>query len=167
VRRRAEMAILAYGFAGGVWNGDSVGNYGRSAYMQTSTIQLPFNICLSGYCSNVLTVGTDGYMTYNDLTTGTAVTMAAYRGQDGQLYIYPGNNGVYYRIAGTTGQRSLTVAWYAGTNNQGYEQNHFTITNFEGTGTLKYKYYNIIQCQNTGGAAPPQASAYLNIGKRA
>jgi len=56
---------------------------------------------------------------YDD-QTGQQVFAAAYSGQGGGSYIYPWNNGVFYRVAGDVGYRSLVISWYAGTNYQGF-----------------------------------------------
>lgn len=142
----------------GAWSGDTVGTNPTPVYQTTATVSLPLSVCVDGLCNSVITVGTDGYFQYTDSTTSKPEYVSAFSGQDPHLYIYSSSNGVFYRIAGTVGSRSLVLAWYAGTYNQGYEQEHFTITYFEGTGELQFKYYDIIQ----NGA---QASAYVQISK--
>lgn len=102
-------------------------------------------------------MGTDGYIVYNDATTNSLVVLNAFTWQGGGLYIYPGVNGVFYRIAGSVGARSLVVSWYAGTFEQGAEQNHFTVTFFENAQVAQLKYYDVVQAQ-------PQAFAYIQIG---
>ncbi|GAB1744258.1 hypothetical protein NU219Hw_g1405t1 [Hortaea werneckii] len=141
----------------GEWSGDTLGNNPSPHYQEEAVIQLPFPVCLAGYCSSVITVGTDGYIVYNDATTNSLVLLNAFTWQGGGLYIYPGVNGVFYRIAGPVGARSLVFSWYAGTFDQGAEQNHFTITLFENAQVAQLKYYDVVQVQ-------PQAFAYLQLG---
>ncbi|RMY48018.1 hypothetical protein D0863_15488 [Hortaea werneckii] len=141
----------------GEWSGDTLGNNPSPHYQEEAVIQLPFPVCLGGYCSPVITVGTDGYIVYTDATTNSLVVLNAFTWQGGGLYIYPGVNGVFYRIAGPVGARSLVVSWYAGTFEQGAEQNHFTITLFENAQVAQLKYYDVVQAQ-------PQAFAYIQIG---
>ncbi|KAI6880176.1 hypothetical protein KC325_g7425 [Hortaea werneckii] len=140
----------------GQWSGDTLGDNRYPHYQEEATIQLPFPVCLGGYCSPVITVGTDGYIVYNDITTNSLV-LNAFTWQGGGLYIYSGVNGIFYRIAGPVGARSLVFSWYAGTYEQGAEQNHFTITLFENAQVAQLKYYDVVQAQ-------PQAFAYIQLG---
>ncbi|RMY56637.1 hypothetical protein D0864_13618 [Hortaea werneckii] len=141
----------------GEWSGDTLGDNRETHYQEEAIIQLPFPVCLGGYCSPVITVGTDGYIVYNDATTNSLVVLNAFTWQGSGLYIYPGANGVFYRIAGPVGARSLVFSWYAGTYEQGAEQNHFTITLFENAQVAQLKYYDVVQAQ-------PQAFAYIQLG---
>ncbi|KAI7191123.1 hypothetical protein KC363_g4033, partial [Hortaea werneckii] len=141
----------------GQWSGDTLGDNRYPHYQEEATIQLPFPVCLGGYCSPVITVGTDGYIVYNDITTNSLVVLNAFTWQGGGLYIYSGVNGIFYRIAGPVGARSLVFSWYAGTYEQGAEQNHFTITLFENAQVAQLKYYDVVQAQ-------PQAFAYIQLG---
>ncbi|RMY78687.1 hypothetical protein D0862_13319 [Hortaea werneckii] len=141
----------------GEWSGDTLGDNPSPHHQEEAVIQLPFPVCLGGYCSPVITVGTDGYIVYNDATTNSLVLLNAFTWQGGGLYIYPGVNGVFYRIAGPVGARSLVFSWYAGTFDQGAEQNHFTITLFENAQVAQLKYYDVVQVQ-------PQAFAYIQLG---
>ncbi|RMZ13507.1 hypothetical protein D0860_02510 [Hortaea werneckii] len=130
----------------GEWSGDTLGDNRETHYQEEAVIQLPFPVSLGGYCSPVITVGTDGYIVYNDATTNSLPI------------IYLGANGVFYRIAGPVGARSLVFSWYAGTYEQGAEQNHFTITLFENAQVAQLKYYDVVQAQ-------PQAFAYIQLGE--
>ncbi|KAI7287638.1 hypothetical protein KC345_g427 [Hortaea werneckii] len=141
----------------GEWSGDTLGDNRETHYQEEAVIQLPFPVCLGGYCSPVITVGTDGYIVYSDATTNSLVVLNAFTRQGSGLYIYPGANGVFYRIAGPFGARSLVFSWYAGTYEQGAEQNHFTITLFENAQVAQLKYYDVVQAQ-------PQAFAYIQLG---
>ncbi|KAI7679911.1 hypothetical protein KC319_g2497 [Hortaea werneckii] len=143
----------------GEWSGDTLGDNRETHYQEEAIIQLPFPVCLGGYCSPVITVGTDGYIVYNDATTNSLVVLNAFTWQGSGLYIYPGANGVFYRIAGPVGARSLVFSWYAGTYEQGAEQNHFTITLFENAQVAQLKYYDVVQAQ-------PQAFAYIQLGEK-
>ncbi|KAK5739293.1 hypothetical protein LTR17_005399 [Elasticomyces elasticus] len=138
-----DPAYTAFTPIWGAWNGDSMdpNNPNGGAYMVEAAIQLPFSICLGGYCSSVLTVGTDGYVYYNDDATSTQVYLSIYSGQGFGMYVYPYNNGIFYRVAGTPGARSVVISWYTGTYAEGYEQNHYTITLYENVGVAQYKYY--------------------------
>ncbi|RMZ20446.1 hypothetical protein D0859_15556 [Hortaea werneckii] len=142
----------------GEWSGDTLGDNRETHYQEEAIIQLPFPVCLGGYCSPVITVGTDGYIVYNDATTNALVVLNAFTWQGSGLYIYPGVNGVFNRIAGPVGARSLVFSWYAGTYEQGAEQNHFTITLFENAQVAQLKYYDVVQAQ-------PQAFAYIQLGE--
>lgn len=46
----------------GVWNGDSVGDLGYSVAYAEKTLQIPFEMTIGGQSSNVITVGTNGYV---------------------------------------------------------------------------------------------------------
>ncbi|KAK3634957.1 hypothetical protein LTR56_005793 [Elasticomyces elasticus] len=78
-----DPAYTAFTPIWGAWNGDSMdpNNPNGGAYMVETAIQLPFSICLGGYCSSVLTVGTDGYVYYNDDATSTQIYLSIYSGQ--------------------------------------------------------------------------------------
>lgn len=154
---RAQIFSDCITLLGGEWSGDTLGDNRETHYQEEAIIQLPFPVCLGGYCSPVITVGTDGYIVYNDATTNSLVVLNAFTWQGSGLYIYPGANGVFYRIAGPVGARSLVFSWYAGTYEQGAEQNHFTITLFENAQVAQLKYYDVVQVQ-------PQAFAYIQLG---
>ncbi|KAH0276864.1 hypothetical protein KCU91_g3576, partial [Aureobasidium melanogenum] len=125
----------------GAWNGDSVGDAGSAAYGSETTLQIPFAMTIGGQSSNVITVGTNGY-----LKIGNTVRLTAFADQGDGLYIYSGNNGVFYRITGEAGSRAIVFSWYAGTLAWGHQQNHFTITYFEDRpGQVQYKYYDVVQ----------------------
>ncbi|KAK4902794.1 hypothetical protein LTR27_000733 [Elasticomyces elasticus] len=119
-----DPAYTAFTPIWGAWNGDSMdpNNPNGGAYMVEAAIQLPFSICLGGYCSSVLTMGADGYVYYNDDITSTQVYLSIYSGQGFGMYVYPYNNGIFYRVAGTPGARSVVISWYTGTYAEGYEQ---------------------------------------------
>ncbi|KAG9858240.1 hypothetical protein KCU98_g1048, partial [Aureobasidium melanogenum] len=124
----------------GVWNGDSVGDLGYAVSNSENTLQLPFEMTIGGQSSNVITVGTNGY-----LKIGNSVQLVAFMGQGGFLYLYGGNNGIFYRITGDPGSRAVVFSWYTGTYNWGHQQNHFTITYFEDRpGEVQYKYYDVV-----------------------
>ncbi|RMY55273.1 hypothetical protein D0863_13360 [Hortaea werneckii] len=152
-----DPAYTSFTSIWGEWSGDTLGDNRETHYQEEAIIQLPFPVCLGGYCSAVITVGTDGYIVYYDATTNSLVVLNAFTWQGSDLYIYPGANGVSYRIAGPVGARSLVFSWYAGTYEQGAEQNHFTITLFENAQVAQLKYYDVVQVQ-------PQAFAYIQLG---
>lgn len=95
----------------GVW--DSVngkpGNNPSPAYGSASTVQFPFSVCMFGTCSNVASVGTDGYISFSD------VTLSIYQGLGLGSYMYQGSYGLFYHVTGTAGSRELVFAWYTGT----------------------------------------------------
>jgi hypothetical protein len=125
----------------GTWeNGQIGGNQYAVAYAE-ATVQLPFSVGVGGILSNTIAVGSNGYISIQD------VYLYAFAGQGGGLYIYGGGsrNGVFYRIQGPVGQRTVVFSWYVGTNNYGHQQNHFTITLFENRpGYAQYKYYDVV-----------------------
>ncbi|KAK6004317.1 hypothetical protein QM012_008179 [Aureobasidium pullulans] len=115
------------------------------------TLQTPFELTIGGQSSNVITVGTNGY-----LKIGNSVQLIAFAGQGDFLYLYGGNNGVFYRITGEAGSRAIVFSWYAGTVRWGHQQNHFTVTYFEDRpGQVQYKYYDVVQ--------NPGPSAYAQV----
>ncbi|KAI4723998.1 hypothetical protein E4T49_08281 [Aureobasidium sp. EXF-10728] len=137
----------------GAWNGDTVGDIGYGIAGQEKTLQIPFQMTIGGQSSNVITVGVNGY-----IKIGNSVNLLAFSGQGGSLYLYGGNNGVFYRITGDSGSRAIVFSWYAGTYNWGHQQNHFTITYFEDRpGEVQFKYYDVVQDPG------PSATAALYI----
>lgn len=107
----------------------------------SSLLQLPFDICMYGTCSSLITVGTDGTISFSD------ITLSVYSNLGQGLYIYNGGtNGLYYRITGSNGSRQLTFAWYAATYNWGHQATHVMATYFEASpNQIQYKYYDAIQ----------------------
>lgn len=98
----------------GKWNGDTVGDLGYSVASREVTVQLPFAINIGKVSSNVLIVGTNGYVGAPTLTKlfqllltcriqvkigDSSTVLSAFAGQGGGLYIYGGTNGVFYRYA--------------------------------------------------------------------
>ncbi|KEQ57742.1 uncharacterized protein M437DRAFT_70548, partial [Aureobasidium melanogenum CBS 110374] len=118
-----------------------VGDAGRRYAFTEQTLQIPFEMSIGGQSSNVITVGTNGY-----LKIGNSATLVAFADQGQGLYIYNGGNGVFYRITGPEGSRAIVFSWYVGTYRYGHQQNHFTITYFEDRpGQVQYKYYDVVQ----------------------
>nr|POF15324.1 hypothetical protein CFP56_42213 [Quercus suber] len=125
----------------GSWQGDQLTNNQQAHYYEEAYIQIPFQMTVGSYSSNVITVGTNGY-----IKVGSNVQVNAFRGQGGGLYVYGGLNGVFYRIAGPVGSRQIVFSWFIGTVQFGHMQNHFTITYFENQpGKMQFKYYDVVQ----------------------
>ncbi|KAK5690645.1 hypothetical protein LTR97_012201 [Elasticomyces elasticus] len=131
-----DPAYTAFTPVWGVWDGDSI----------------PFSVCVSVYCGNTIHVGTDGYLYFRDtVQTNYGVTLGVFYGQSGGdvsggMYVYSGMttgkyDGIFYRVAGAVGTRSLVVSYYIGTRSFGNEQNHYNITLFEDVQVVAYKYY--------------------------
>lgn len=98
---------------------------------------------IGGVSSSVITVGTNGYVKVG--SDSNLAYLVPFTGEGGYLYVYTNANGVFYRITGTPGSRQLVVAWYVGTYNWGHQQNHFSLTYFEDSSTVQYKYYDVVQ----------------------
>ncbi|KAK5686081.1 hypothetical protein LTS10_002195 [Elasticomyces elasticus] len=149
------------------WSGASPSQFsGYVPYSMTSQITLPFPVCFAGICNTVVTVAVDSSVKWVDSQTSVAVQLFAYAGRDGGLQVTAGYQGVFYRIAGVSGSRSLVIAWYTSTvtyaeelsesdtlsefpqasvaltNPSGVALGHFTITIFEGLPFVLYKYYD-------------------------
>jgi hypothetical protein len=129
----------------GTWENGEIGiNNGVVGYGVSSDIELPFSVGIGGQLSSTVTVGVDGYINI------AGNTLNAFTGQGGGLYLYGGvpngDDGLFYRVAGVPGARTVVFSWYAGTLNFGHNQNHFTVTLFENLpGYVQYKYYDIIE----------------------
>jgi hypothetical protein len=135
----------------GRWSDGQIQDNQYSVSGSEASVQLPFPVTISGQTSNSIRVGTNGY-----IAIGSA-HLYAFAGQGSGLYIYGGRNGVFYRIAGDVGSRTVVVSWYAGTYNYGHQQNHFTVTLFENRpGYVQYKYYDVVM--------QPDPSAYVALG---
>jgi hypothetical protein len=128
----------------GVWENGQIGINSDPEYDQSVSITLPFPVGISGQLSNTVSVNTDGYLEIG------YTQLYALRGQGGGLYVYSGppngDNGIFYRVAGDVGSRTVVFSWYTGTINYGSQQSHFTITLFENRpGYVQYRYYDVIQ----------------------
>lgn len=112
-----------------------------AVYGSSSTVQLPFQMCMFGTCSNVISLGTDGYISFSD------VTLSVYSKLGNGLYLYRGGpHGLFYRITGDVGSRELTLAWYGATVSWGHQSTHVTATYFEALpNQIQYKYYDAVQ----------------------
>jgi hypothetical protein len=129
----------------GAWANGQIGNNQYSVAGAEASVQLPFSVSVGGSTSNVLRVGTNGYINIVNSY------LYAFAGQGSGLYVYGGFNGVFYRIAGDVGSRTVVVSWYVGTYNYGHQQNHFTITLFENRpGYVQYKYYDVVMQPGPG-----------------
>lgn len=137
-------SYLAWNSIFGAWdvnNGQPMPNPDSGIYGRSSTLQLPFDFCMYGTCTRVVSLGVDAYISFGD------VLMSVFTELGGGLYIYPDTpHGVFYRITGDVGSRQLTFAWYTATISWGHQQSHITATYFEDKpNQIQYKYYDAIQ----------------------
>ncbi|KAF7192237.1 hypothetical protein HII31_06269 [Pseudocercospora fuligena] len=139
----------------GTWVNQAPGtNPSGSGFQSEVAVQFPMTLCIAGRCNSVLTIGTDGYLYFTDSWTGQQVVLNIFRGMG--LYLYGGGNGIYYRITGSQGSRQIVISWFASTYQYGHETNHFTVTFFEGSGTIQLKYFDVVQVD-------PRAYASISI----
>ncbi|GME48836.1 Carbohydrate-binding protein [Neofusicoccum parvum] len=136
-------ALLAWTALYGAWD-STLGQPGSNpsvAYGQATTLQLPFSTCAFGTCSAVLNVGTDGYITFGD------VSLNVYSGLGSGLYMYRGApHGVFTRVSGAAGSRRVNIAWYSATNAWGHQSTHVAATLFEDrSGVVQFRYYDVVQ----------------------
>lgn len=125
----------------GKWENGDLGDNQYSVSGAVSTLQLPFAVGVGGKLSTTVMVGTNGYVFIPSSNT----YLYAFSGQGSGLYVYGGRNGVFYRIAGPVGSRTVVFSWYVGTYNYGHQQNHFTVTLFEDRPNyVQYKYYDVV-----------------------
>jgi hypothetical protein len=139
----------------GTWTNGQLSGNPYAAAEEEASVQLPFQVGVGGQLSNVISVGINGYINI------AGNTLYPFSGQGYGLYLYGGGsaNGVFYRVAGDAGSRSVVISWYAGTYQYGHQQNHFTVTLFENRpGYVLYKYYDIIMQPN------PSATIAISIG---
>ncbi|KAF1356711.1 hypothetical protein BDV97DRAFT_394603 [Delphinella strobiligena] len=142
----------------GAW--DSVNGQPASnpavAWLSASTVQLPFNVCMFGTCTSVLSVGTDGVIKFGN------IVLSVYSGHGYTAYMYAGGRyGLFYRITGEVGSRELVFAWYTGTYDWGHQSRHFTMTFSEDdSNQVQYKYYDAVQAASYD----EYANVYVQIG---
>ena len=99
------------------WDGDAprVNDHGDSR--DDTELQIPFQVCVANVCSDTFTINTDGYAILRDSQGGQAVQLSVFEGMSGSGdFVYPGNSGVFYRVAGQPGARSVVLAWYTSTD---------------------------------------------------
>ncbi|KAF4543528.1 Carbohydrate-binding protein [Lasiodiplodia theobromae] len=137
-------ALFAWTPLVGAWdstNGQPASNPSGAHYAQAYTAQLPFSVCAFGTCSDVISVGTDGYVSFSD------VQLHAYSNLGNGIYIYPGGaHGVFYRVSGAVGSRRLTLAWYGATISWGHQSTHVSLEFREDESNVVYfKYFDVTQ----------------------
>ncbi|OJD32501.1 carbohydrate-binding-like protein [Diplodia corticola] len=145
-------ALYSWTALAGAWdgtNGQPASNPTGAHYGESYTAQLPFSVCAFGSCTSVLSVGTDGYVSWGD------VAIHAYTNLGYGIYIYPGGaHGVFYRVSGSVGSRRLTIAWYGATIAWGHQSTHVTMEFREDESNAVYfKYFDVTQDASYGNRA--------------
>jgi len=110
------------------------------------SLQLPLTICFAGKCNSMVYIYGYGQIIIQEQTTPAGsnnIQIVAMAGlsQSDEIAIGVGNYGIFYRVAGPPGNRSVTFAWYMNTAGDSSAKNHFTITMFESRPVAQYKYY--------------------------
>ncbi|OMP85174.1 hypothetical protein BK809_0000274 [Diplodia seriata] len=136
--------LFAWTPLAGAWDGAAgapAGNPSGAHYGESFTAQLPFSVKAFGTSASVVSVGTDGYVSFGD------VALHAYSDLGGGIYIYPGAaHGVFYRVSGAVGSRRLAFAWYAATVGWGHQSTHVTMEFREDEeNVVYYKYFDVTQ----------------------
>ncbi|KAK4966800.1 hypothetical protein LTR42_011112 [Elasticomyces elasticus] len=141
-----DPAYTAFTPIWGTWSGDTVEFNPAEIPQDAIALNLPFTLCFAGFCNSMVYVYTYGQIILQEQTTPTgsnniqiAGLVGAFGGDSSNIGI--GNYGVFYRVAGIPGNRSVTFAWYLGTVGDPSALNHFTITMFESEPVAQFKYY--------------------------
>ncbi|KAH7057062.1 hypothetical protein B0J12DRAFT_696947 [Macrophomina phaseolina] len=139
-----NSALFGWNPLVGNWDsslGQPSSNTAGAAYSRAYTVQIPFEICMYGSCTSVLSVGTNGYASFSD------VMMSVYSDLGSTLYIYPGGaQGIFYRVSGPVGSRRLTFGWFTGTYSWGHQVTHVSMEFREDeSNTVYFKYFDVNQ----------------------